>query len=128
MAKMATRATKYIVIGRYDCERNSCIPDGDIRHVRSGHNTQPTAWLAAHRIHTSLGGCDGSDMLTKVMERYARFDSRKSRDFRTEADDGENPSHADWYEHAGWLYIECDFWAAHQIVPALGGLGLAVRE
>lgn len=119
------RASKYIVIGRYDCERNSWIPGGDIRHVCSGHNTEPAAWHAAEKHHTALGGCDGSDSLTDVMVRGPRMNTRKARQI---LEDARWDSQVDWYKHAGYLYLGCDYWAAHKIVPAYGGLAAVVKE
>lgn len=134
-------ATKYIVIGRYDCERNSWIENGDIRHCISGHNTESAAWRAAAKAHGSLGGCDGSDSLAEVMARYAKLGSRKAQKYLELADSVYPPQGAeDSYEHAGWLYVPCDFWNAHEIVPVAGpdsassygllavGLGFAVKS
>lgn len=122
-----TRATQYIVIGKHDSERNSWIEGGDIRHVCSGHNTERAAWVACEHAHRGLGGCEGSDMLSSVMARYARLGSRKARDYIADSEDGENPSYADYYKHAGWLYVPCDWWSAHQIIVTPGGLGYTVR-
>jgi hypothetical protein len=95
------RNQKYIVIGRHDCERNSWLPDGDIRHKVSGHRTETAAWAAAEKAHSELGGCDGSDSLTKVMIR---------------APEGYDPDeYEDTYDHDGILYLECDFWGGHKI-------------
>jgi len=92
---------EYIVIGKYDCERNSWIPDGDIRHVVSGHRTESAAWKAAHRAHGELGGCDGSDMLTKVM-------ILAPQGYEVE-------EYEDTYDYDGILYIECDYWGGHRV-------------
>ena len=95
------RKEKYIVIGQYDCQRNSWIPGGDIRHFISGHRTESSAWHAAHRAHGALGGCSGSNELAKVM-------ARAPRRFTPGEDE-------DTYDHEGALYVECDFWAGHSI-------------
>ena len=101
------------MLGRYDSERNSWIEGGDIRHVVSGHHTERAAWIASEKAHRDLGGCDGSDSLATVMQKFARVGSRKAKPI---VEDQYTP---DWYEHAGWIYVGCDFWAAHQIVPAV---------
>ena len=113
-------ATKFIVIGKYDSERNSWIEGGDIRHVVSGHRTESAAWRASEEAHGDLGGCDGSNSLATVMARYARLGSRKSQAYI-------NGDEGDYYEHADHLYVPCDFWKAHKVVAFAGGLGLAVR-
>ena len=110
------RAERYIVVGCYDSERNSWLEDGDIRHVCSGHRTERAAWIAADRHHDLLGGCDGSDRLTDVLRRYAREGSRRAQRF------DDNDGLIDTYLHAGYLYIGCDFWGGHNIVPAGGAL------
>ena len=124
---MGANARQYIVIGRYDCERNSWIPGGDIRHFISSHNSGPAAWRAAERAEGDLGGCDGSDSLTAVLRKFARLGTRRAAAFHA-ALEGDESQSADYYEHAGWLYVGCDFWAAHKIVPMDGGIGIAVRD
>ncbi len=109
------RATKYIVIGRHDCERNSYIPGGDIRHVVSHHHSLPAAARAADKAHEELGGCDGSDPLTQVMRRLESADSTPD-----ETDDT--------YDYAGCQYIVVNVFDSHSIVPAPGGLGLKVVD
>ena len=95
------RKEKYIVTGKYDSQRNSWIPDGDIRHVVSGHRTESAAWKAAHRAHGLLGGCNGSDMLTEVM-------ARAPKNYKPDEEE-------DTYDYDGALYIECDYWSGHVI-------------
>jgi len=114
------KAEKYIVIGKYDCERNSYIPGGDIRHVCSGHRTERAAWVAAPRHHSALGGCDGSDMLTSVMQRFARCGSKRAKELLAD-------EMVDSYEHAGWVYCECDYWAAHRAVFTGQGFAAVVK-
>ena len=109
------KAQKYIVIGRYDSERHSYIPGGDIRHVCSSHRTDGAAWAAAPRHHDALGGCLGSDMLTTVMERCARCGSKRANELL--ADD-----EIDSYQYAGWLYCAVDYWSSHRAVFVGGGL------
>ena len=120
------KAQAFIVIGRYDSERNSWIEGGDIRHLVSGHHSERAAWRAAERAHSDLGGCDGSSSLTDVMRKFAPLDSRKAQEFiaKTQVWDSEG---SDYYESQGWLYVPCDFWAAHEVYVAPGGLGLALR-
>jgi hypothetical protein len=110
---------KYIVIGKYAHERNSWAPDGDIRHVVSCHRHKSAACSAADKAHYDLGGCDGSDLLAKVMVRAARLGSRKA----AEAPAGSQ----DHYEYAGWLYVEVPFWDDHELTIIPGGFGIRLR-
>ena len=94
------RATRFIVIGCYDHERNSWIPDGDIRHVVSCHHAVESAARALFPAHRRLGGCDGGDLLTAVARRL---------------DVGEQPDEsADTYEHAGRTYEVLGVWDTHE--------------
>lgn len=109
-------SSKYIVIGRFDCERNSYLPAGDIRHVVSNHRTLHGAAVAADRAHRALGGCAGGDMLAQVMERR---------------EPGAPPADewADTYEHAGCLYVAVDrLGGTHAVTVGPHGLVLAVAH
>lgn len=117
------KATKFIVIGVYSHEQNSWIPDGDIRHVCSCHNTLRGASIAAGKAHFSLGGYDGSNMLAEVMQKFARIGSKKAKRY-TEADYYDYERHsANMYEHAGWLYLEVSIWDRSEVVATSGGFG-----
>ncbi|RLB65124.1 MAG: hypothetical protein DRH04_10810 [Deltaproteobacteria bacterium] len=120
------KAQKYIVIGKYDSERNSWIPGGDIRHVCSSHRSERAAWEAAERHHYDLGGCDGSDLLTDVMVRGPRLDSRAAKVW-LEDQKGEYSGYEDYYEHEGYLYFGCDYWSAHHFEFCNGGIWAAVK-
>lgn len=104
----------YIVIGRYDSERNSYIPGGDIRHLISEHDSLADAARAADAAHADLGGCDGSDALAQVMRLMEAGET---------ADDFD-----DTYEHDGARYIAVNVFDSHEITAEDGGLGLRVRE
>jgi hypothetical protein len=110
---------KYIVIGRFSHERNSWVPNGDIRHVVSGHRRLSAARRAADATQYARGGCDGSDLLSKVMIRAARLGSRKAAEVA-------GGSH-DHYEYAGWIYVEVPFWDDHELTIIPGGFGIRVR-
>ena len=110
---------EYIVIGKYDSERNSWIPDGDIRHVCSTHRSEGAAWIAAQKHHGKLGGCDGSDILTSVMRRAPRG-------WKPPEEYGDDP--IDWYDFDGTYYIECDYWSAHDVVFTGSGLAAVPRK
>lgn len=108
------KATKYIVIGRYSHEQNSYIPNGDIRHVISGHRDRLAAARAAEKAHYDLGGCEGGDMLAQVMRRMEPAEPVRDTD--------------DTYEHAGRMYMEVSVWDTHEVEVARGGLGLKVKR
>lgn len=101
---MAIRKGKYLVIGIYDSERNSWIPDGDIRHAISTHRTLAAAHAAADRAHGDLGGCDGSNSLTEVCRRLTKTEAKH---LLAEADDDNQP---DIYEHDGTPYLVLSCW------------------
>jgi len=111
---MKMNATKYIVIGRHDCERNSWIEGGDIRHVVSCHRTLAGAAAAVFPAHRALGGCDGSDLLAAVARR---LESAEKVD-----------EDADVYEHAGARYLVLSVWDSHEVAPAYGGLALVPKH
>ena len=106
------KAAQYIVVGKYSHEQNSWVPDGDIRHVVSSHRTERAAWISADKAHFGLGGFDGSNRLADVLRRRYRLHERGKADL-----------YVNTYEHAGWIYVPCDFWAAYEIVEIPGGLG-----
>ena len=106
---------EYIVIGKYDSERNSWIPDGDLRHVCSTHRTEGAAWSASRKHHKDLGGCDGSDSLATVMRRAPQG--------WTPPDDYGDEM-IDWYDYDGTYYVACDYWSGHNIV--FDGMGFSV--
>jgi hypothetical protein len=117
------KTSEYIVVGRWNSERNSWIEDGDIRHIVSQHRTEYAAWIGAQNAHKNLGGCDGSDSLATVLRRGARLGSQKAKEIEEKV----RGEYADTYEHGGWLYVGCDYWKAHSIVP-FGGALLAIPK
>ena len=112
-------AAQYIVIGTYSHEQNSWIPNGDIRHHVSSHRNESSAWGAAEKAHYKLGGYNGSNRLANVMRRFAKLGSRKAATI---------PDHENTYKHAGYLYVECDFWSAHEIRWTRSGLVYQHKE
>lgn len=107
-------AYKYIVIGRYDCDRNTTRMDGGrIDHLISSHRSLRCATRAADRAHYDLHGCTGSQPLAQVMRRLAPGEAAAEE--------------ADLYAHAGHQYLGLHWWDTHRIAPAAGGLGLVVR-
>jgi len=97
------KARKYIVVGSYNS-------DTDLKHVCSGHNYVTNAWKASKKAHYNLGGCDGSNLLCKVMERYAPIASLKAK-----AITEDRYQQHDIYIHGGYVYIGCDYWANHTV-------------
>ena len=108
------RATKYIVIGKYDSERNSWIEGGDIRHVVSCHRTLGAAAASVFPAHRALGGCDGGSCLATVARRLERGEEYETT--------------ANIYKYAGRRYLVLSVWDTHEVAPAAGGLALKPKR